>query len=158
MPVVYPTDGPVLTKPHIVSVVIFRNSWSSIYDFLFSKSSILPRHPFTGHSHRLSVTALSGQTATEQPHQACTHSHKHVTAMVCEACIHHTREWSVSIQWAELPTVVRTLRGSKFVKQQPTHYSQASQHSPARSPQLSQRKERVWTMLMRPDHCVQSRD
>lgn len=81
MPVIYPTDGPVLTKRHFVSVVIFRNSLSSIYDFLFSQSSILARHPFTGHSHRLSVTVPTSQTATGQPAasthtltQAC-HSH-----------------------------------------------------------------------------------
>lgn len=73
MSAIYPRDGPVLTKWHFVSVIIFRNKWSGVYDFLLSKSSILPRHRFPAHSHRLSVSALTksdckGATCLKRAH------------------------------------------------------------------------------------------
>lgn len=67
MPIACPTDGPVFTKRHFVSLVRFRNSLSSIYDILPSKSSILLKPSFIARSHRLSVTALTNLTATERP-------------------------------------------------------------------------------------------
>lgn len=72
---------PCLNKTTLCLSCYFQEFIKQHLWFPFLKSCIPPRHPFTAHSHRLSITALTNQTAMAQPAssmhtrtQAC-HSH-----------------------------------------------------------------------------------
>lgn len=153
MPVVYPTEGPVLTKRHFVSVVLFKNLFSSIYDFPFVKVQS---------SSRASLYRSFTSLFCNCPHQSdfngatcIKHAHIHTSTSQPWYVRHAstTPENDLYLfSGLSFPQWCSPSGAQNFVKQQPTHYSQTCKHSPLHSPQLSQWKEHVWTILMRPDH------